>query len=43
VAESGYRYGDLIQVGIENERMLRDLGNIGITFHKVHRIYCRDI
>lgn len=43
VAESGYRYGDLIQIGTENERMLRDLENIGITFHKVHRVYSRDI
>lgn len=43
VAESGYRYGDLIQVGTENERMLRDLGNIGITFHKAHRVYSREV
>ncbi len=43
VAESGYRYGDLIQIGAENERMLRDLANIGVTFHIMHRVYSRDI
>jgi hypothetical protein len=43
VAGSGYLYGDLIQIGAENERMLRDLENIGITFHKLHRVYSRDL
>lgn len=43
VTESRYRYADVVQIGTENDRMLRELRNLGIDFYKKHRIYRRDL
>jgi hypothetical protein len=42
-AESRYKYVDLVQIGTDNERMLLELRNIGINFHKTHRMYQREL
>jgi hypothetical protein len=39
VLDSQYKYADLVQVGVENERMLLELRNLGIEFYKKHMIY----
>jgi GNAT superfamily N-acetyltransferase len=38
-----YRHAELIQVGTENEKMQREMMVFGVKFHKVHRIYIRDL
>ncbi len=43
ILEGGFRHADIIQVGVENERMQRELSSLGIDFYKAHRIYQRDI
>jgi GNAT superfamily N-acetyltransferase len=44
VAETGqFRHAEVIQVGMENENMRRDMENFGIDFYKVHRTYVRDL
>lgn len=40
---SRYTHGEVVQVNSKNERMLQELSNFGITFHKKHRIYSRVI
>lgn len=42
VVEGGrYRYADLVQIGVENSAMQREMANFGIVFHKTHRMYER--
>jgi len=43
VAESSYRYADLVQIGLENDKMQRELRGLGIDFYKTHRTYKREI
>ncbi len=44
VRESGqFKHAEVIQIGIENEAMQRDLENFGIDFYKIHRTYSRDL
>lgn len=38
-----YRHADIVQIGMENEAMQRDLENFGIDFYKMHRIYRRGL
>ncbi len=39
ITESDYKYADLVQIGIENEKMQLELRDMGIDFYKVHRNY----
>ncbi len=39
----GFKHADIVQVGVENERMQRELSTLGIDFYKAHRIYQRKI
>jgi len=40
VRESGqFKHAEVIQIGLENEAMQRDLENFGIDFYKAHRTY----
>jgi hypothetical protein len=43
VAESRYRYADVVQIGVENDKMQRELTDLGINFYKTHRLYQRII
>ena len=43
VAESSYRYADLVQIGLENDKMQRELRDLGIDFYKTHCMYERDL
>ena len=39
VSESRYRFADIVQVGEENDKMQREMRDLGIDFYKAHRIY----
>jgi hypothetical protein len=44
VVETGqFKHAEVIQIGMENENMERDLENFGIDFYKVHRTYVRTL
>ncbi|MDX9742053.1 MAG: hypothetical protein RBT81_12900 [Gammaproteobacteria bacterium] len=44
VRDSGqFKHAEVVQIGMENEAMQRDLENFGIDFYKVHRTYQRDL
>lgn len=43
IAESRYRYADLVQIGTENDVMLREMRSFGVEYYKAHRLYGRDI
>lgn len=43
IEAGGYRYADIVQIGASNERMLRELRDIGVNFYKTHRIYQRNL
>lgn len=38
---SRYKHADVVQIGIENENMQREMENFGIDFYKMHRTYSR--
>jgi GNAT superfamily N-acetyltransferase len=41
VIELGYKHADLVQIGADNERMLRELESFGVDFYKKHCMYRR--
>jgi hypothetical protein len=41
VVEGGYDHVDIVQIGVENEKMQREMRDLGIDFYKTHRIYQR--
>ena len=43
VLEGGYFHADLVQIGMENDRMQRELQELGIDFYKMHRLYQRTL
>jgi hypothetical protein len=34
-----YRNAEVVQIGLENEKMQREMENFGVDFYKTHRIY----
>lgn len=36
-----YKHADIVQIGVENENMQREMANFGIDFYKMHRTYSR--
>jgi hypothetical protein len=43
ITNSRYQHGEIVQVNAKNQRMLQELSNFGITFHKKHLIYTRTL
>ncbi len=43
IVGGGFEVAEVVQVGVENERMLRELRDLGVDFCKVHRLYRRDL
>ena len=41
IVEGGFHDADLVQVGLANDRMQRELRDLGIRFYKRHRSYAR--
>jgi len=38
-----YRHAEVVQIGVENENMQREMENFGIDFYKMHRTYVRNL
>ena len=38
-----YNHGDIVQIGVENDNMQREMQNFGIDFYKRHRTYIREL
>jgi len=38
-----YRHAEVVQIGLENENMKREMENFGVDFYKMHRTYCRNL
>jgi hypothetical protein len=44
VRESGqFKHAEVVQIGVENEAMQREMESFGIDFYKTHRVYQREI
>ncbi len=38
-----YRHAEVVQIGLENDKMQRDMENFGVDFYKTHRTYQRNL
>jgi hypothetical protein len=38
-----YKHAEVVQIGLENEKMQREMENFGIDFYKMHRTYTRNL
>jgi hypothetical protein len=38
-----YKHADVVQIGVENENMQREMENFGIDFYKMHRTYRKEL
>jgi len=44
VVESGqFRHAEVVQIGVENENMQREMENFGVDIYKMHRTYERKV
>ncbi len=43
ILNTGYQHADLVQIGVDNDAMQRELREFGIRFYKTHRIYEREL
>lgn len=44
IRESGqFRHAELVQIGLENDRMQRELRDLGVDFYKTHRVYRKEL
>jgi GNAT superfamily N-acetyltransferase len=41
IVQGGFEHADLVQIGVENDKMQRELRDLGIDFYKTHRLYQR--
>ena len=38
-----FKYADVVQIGTDNEVMMREMKNFGIDFYKQHRVYKKEL
>lgn len=38
-----YCHAEVVQIGVENDKMQREMQNLGIDFYKMHRTYVKDL
>lgn len=44
IREAGrFKHAELVQIGVENDPMQRELRDLGVDFYKTHRIYRKDV
>jgi hypothetical protein len=43
VESSRYHHAEVVQIGMENEKMQREMENFGVEFYKMHRTYQRNL
>lgn len=41
IIQGGFEYAELVQIGVENERMQNELRALNVDFYKTHRLYRR--
>ncbi len=41
VRDGKFKHADLVQIGVDNDKMQRELRDLGIDFYKTHRMYAR--
>ena len=43
IVEGKFKHAEIVQIGVENDKMQRELRDLGIEFYKTHRIYQRSL
>ncbi len=43
IVEGGFEHAEVVQIGVENERMQRELRDLGVDFYKTHRMYRKNL
>jgi hypothetical protein len=43
ISRRGFEHAELVQIGTENDPMLRELRSLGVDFYKTHRMYHRGL
>jgi hypothetical protein len=43
VIDGGFKHAELVQIGVDNDKMQRELRELGIDFYKTHRMYQRSL
>jgi hypothetical protein len=43
VVEGGFEHADIVQIGADNDKMQREMRDLGIDFYKTHRVYQRGL
>ncbi|NJD58606.1 MAG: hypothetical protein FIA98_04310 [Anaerolineae bacterium] len=43
ITEGGFKHAEIVQIGAENEKMQRELREMGIDFYKTHRMYQKSL
>jgi hypothetical protein len=43
VVECNYEHADIVQIGVGNANMQREMRDLGIDFYKAHRLYARQL
>lgn len=43
ITEGKFKHAEIVQIGVENEMMQRELRDLGINFYKTHRVYQRSL
>jgi hypothetical protein len=43
IIEGGFMHAELIQIGVDNDKMQRELRELGVDFYKTHRVYQRSL
>jgi len=43
IIEGGFKHAELIQIGVDNDKMQRELRELGVDFYKTHRVYQRSL
>ncbi len=43
VVEGRFEHAEIVQIGVENEAMQREMRSLGIDFYKTHRLYYKDL
>ena len=42
-ASGQFKHAEIVQIGVDNERMQRELRDLGVDFYKTHRVYRKDL
>ncbi len=43
IIEGGFKHADIVQIGSTNDKMQREMRDLGIDFYKIHRMYEREL